>query len=58
MTEPFFGRTIVASVTPFDENLDLDLTRAQELAERFVEAGSRLHRRVSHDRRVPDRLLR
>ena len=39
MTEPFFGRTIVASVTPFDENLDLDLTRAQELAERFVEAG-------------------
>lgn len=39
MTEPFFGRTIVASVTPFDDNLDLDLKRAQELAERFVEAG-------------------
>lgn len=39
MAEPFFGRTIVASVTPFDENLDLDLKRAQELAERFIEAG-------------------
>ena len=39
MTEPFFGRTIVASVTPFDKNLDLDLKRAQELAERFIEAG-------------------
>ena len=39
MTEPLLGRTIVASVTPFDENLDLDLDRAQQLAERFVEAG-------------------
>lgn len=39
MTEPFFGRTIVASVTPFDKDLELDLKRAQELAERFVQAG-------------------
>lgn len=39
MTEPFFGRTIVASVTPFDKDLELDLKRAQELAERFVAAG-------------------
>ena len=39
MSEPLFGRTIVASVTPFDENLELDLDRAQELADRFVKAG-------------------
>ena len=39
MTEPLFGRTIVASVTPFDENLELDLDCAQRLAERFVDAG-------------------
>lgn len=39
MSEPFFGRTIVASVTPFDEDLNLDLKRAQELADRFVESG-------------------
>lgn len=39
MSEPFFGRTIVASVTPFDDDLNLDLNRAQELANRFVEAG-------------------
>lgn len=39
MTEPFFGRTIVASVTPFDKDLDLDLDRAQQLAERFIDAG-------------------
>ncbi len=57
MTRAVFGRTIVASVTPFDENLDLDLARAG--ARRALRrGGSRLHRRVSHDRRVPDRLLR
>ena len=39
MTEPIFGRTIVASVTPFDEDGELDLVRAQQLAERFVDAG-------------------
>ena len=39
MSEPIFGRTIVASVTPFDDDLDVDFTRAQELADRFVAAG-------------------
>ena len=35
-----FGRLIPAMVTPFDENRDLDLKRAQELAVRLVEGGS------------------
>ncbi|MCL1890515.1 MAG: 4-hydroxy-tetrahydrodipicolinate synthase [Coriobacteriia bacterium] len=35
-----FGRFIPAMVTPFDANLELDLTRAQELAVRLVDAGS------------------
>lgn len=39
MSEPLLGRTIVASVTPFDDDLNLDLDRAQQLAERFIEAG-------------------
>lgn len=39
MTTPVFGRTIVASVTPFADDSSLDLPRAQQLAERFVEAG-------------------
>ena len=38
--EPLFGRMIPAMVTPFDENLDLDLKRAQELADRLVKGGS------------------
>ena len=38
--EPLFGRMIPAMVTPFDENLELDLDRAQELANRLVEGGS------------------
>ncbi len=37
---PRFGRMIPAMVTPFDENLDLDLNRAEELACRLVEGGS------------------
>lgn len=37
---PRFGRMIPAMVTPFDENLDLDLDRAQKLADRLVRGGS------------------
>lgn len=37
---PRFGRLIPAMVTPFDENLELDLDRAQALANRLVEGGS------------------
>ena len=39
-SQPRFGRLIPAMVTPFDENRDLDLNRAQELAVRLVEGGS------------------
>ncbi|MBQ3106145.1 MAG: 4-hydroxy-tetrahydrodipicolinate synthase [Eggerthellaceae bacterium] len=35
-----FGRMIPAMVTPFDENRDLDLDRAQQLAVRLVDGGS------------------
>lgn len=38
--EPRFGRMIPAMVTPFDENLELDLDRAQALADRLVKGGS------------------
>ena len=38
--EPRFGRMIPAMVTPFDENRDLDLARAEELACRLVDGGS------------------
>lgn len=37
---PRFGRMIPAMVTPFKENQDLDLDRAQELAVRLVDGGS------------------
>ena len=37
---PRFGRLIPAMVTPFDENRELDLDRAQALANRLVEGGS------------------
>lgn len=40
VTEPRFGRMIPAMVTPFDENLDLDLKQARALARRLVEGGS------------------
>lgn len=40
MSQPRFGRLIPAMVTPFDENKDLDLNRAQALANRLVEGGS------------------
>jgi len=35
-----FGRFIPAMITPFDENLELDLKRAQELALRLIEGGA------------------
>ena len=35
-----FGRMIPAMVTPFDENRELDLDRAQALADRLVQGGS------------------
>ena len=34
-----FGRLIPAMVTPFDENLELDLKRAQELGIRLLDGG-------------------
>lgn len=34
-----FGRLIPAMVTPFDENLELDLPRARQLANRLIEGG-------------------
>lgn len=40
VTEPRFGRMIPAMVTPFDENLDLDLKQARALARRLVDGGS------------------
>uniref|UniRef100_A0A7C9JSQ8 4-hydroxy-tetrahydrodipicolinate synthase n=1 Tax=Muribaculaceae bacterium Z82 TaxID=2304548 RepID=A0A7C9JSQ8_9BACT len=40
MTTPRFGRMIPAMVTPFDENLELDLDRAQELAVRLADGGA------------------
>lgn len=39
MSDLLFGRTIVASITPFTEDGALDLDCAQRLADRFVEAG-------------------
>ena len=38
--EPRFGRMIPAMVTPFDENRELDLDKAQALATRLVDGGS------------------
>lgn len=37
--DPRFGRLIPAMVTPFDQNLELDLDRAQQLADRLVSGG-------------------
>lgn len=39
MAEPRFGRVIPAMITPFDENLKVDLNRMQELAVRLVDGG-------------------
>lgn len=38
--DPRFGRMIPAMVTPFDEDLELDLDRAQQLADRLIVHGS------------------
>lgn len=38
--KPLFGRMMPAMVTPFDSNLNLDLDKAQALAQRLVEGGS------------------
>lgn len=40
MSQPRFGRMIPAMVTPFDQDRDLDLDRAQALAVRLVDGGS------------------
>jgi 4-hydroxy-tetrahydrodipicolinate synthase len=40
MAEPRFGRLITAMVTPFDTDLELDLPRAAELADRLLSTGS------------------
>ena len=41
MTEQlFFGRLIPAMVTPFDDNLELDLLRARQLANRLIDGGA------------------
>ena len=40
MSEPRFGRMIPAMVTPMKDNLELDLDRAEELADRLVNGGA------------------
>ncbi len=40
MTTPRFGRMITAMVTPFTADLELDLPRAAELADRLIGQGS------------------
>ncbi len=40
MSQPRFGRMIPAMVTPFDDDLELDLDRVQALAVRLVDGGS------------------
>lgn len=39
MTKPRLGRLITAMVTPFDKDLNLDLDRVQQLADRLVKGG-------------------
>ncbi len=40
MTQPRFGRLLTAMVSPFDAEGMLDLSRAQELAQRLLDSGS------------------
>ena len=40
MTKPPFGRLITAMITPFDENLNLDLNRTEELVDRLIVNGT------------------
>ena len=35
-----FGKVLTAMVTPFNENLEVDYQRAQELVVRLIESGS------------------
>lgn len=39
-TQPRFGHMITAMVTPFDDNRELDLSKAKALARRLVEGGN------------------
>ena len=55
--DPRFGRMIPAMVTPFDADRELDLDRAQELADRLVRGGSRRPYRQRHHRREPHGVL-
>lgn len=48
--DPRFGRMIPAMVTPFNADLELDLDRAQELADRLVRGGRRRPYRQRHHR--------
>ena len=40
MNEPRFGRLITAMITPFKEDLSLDLDRTEEFADRLVKGGT------------------
>ena len=40
MTEPQFGRLITAMITPFNAELELDLERTEEFADRLVKGGT------------------
>ena len=60
MSQPRFGRMIPAMVTPFDENRELDLDKAQALAARLAvanahyrEGGRSLVRYVADEPAVP-----
>lgn len=39
-SQPRFGRMIPAMVTPFDQERELDLNRAEQLVDRLIEGGS------------------
>ena len=40
MSDPRFGRTIPAMITPFDKDLELDIPRIGQLVERLIAGGS------------------
>ena len=40
MGDSRFGRLVTAMVTPFDDNLDVDLNRTEELSDRLVKSGT------------------
>ena len=47
--EPRFGRMIPAMVTPFDENLELNLDQVRALARRLVDAACFVHKPKAAD---------